>query len=254
MASLPAEQSQTLPLFYRSVTPLSWQLHPDWGFDAPRDLSFAATTHAIPLTVDEFVMAQRHYPVIFGSGFAAAPLALVGLAEGRNLYVDGDGKWEAGSYIPAYVRRYPFLLAKLNPQADDLSLCFDDASPYFGPDKSDKLFDGETPTQTTKTALDFCAQFEEAVTRTRTFMDELEKSDLLIEGEVTIQLAGREQPAQYRGFRMVDENKLREMRGDQARKLAQNGMMGVLYAHLFSLPLIRDLYEKQEAGVADLLA
>ena len=256
MASLPPaqQQSQMLPLFYKSVAPLSWQLHPDWGFQAPADLSFAATTHAIPITVDEFVMAQRHYPVIFGSGFAAAPLALVGLAEGRNLFVDHEGRWQQGSYIPAYVRRYPFLLAKLNPEAEDLSLCFDDGSPYFGPGKGERLFDGETPTQATKTALDFCAQFEEAVTRTRNFMDELEKSGLLIEGEVTIQLAGRPEPAQYRGFRMVDENKLREVRGDQARKWMQSGMMGVIYAHLFSLPLIRDLYEKQEAGVADLLA
>lgn len=254
MASLPPEQPQMMPLFYKSVTPLSWQLHPDWGFEAPNNVGFAATTHAIPLTVDEFVMAQRHYPVIFGSGFAAAPLALVGLAEGRNLFVDHEGRWLQGSYIPAYVRRYPFLLAKLNPDADDLSLCIDDGSGLFGPDRGEPLFDGQEPTAATKTALDFCAQFEESVGRTRAFMDELEKSGLLIEGEVTIQLAGREQPAQYRGFRMVDETKLREMRGDQQRKWAQNGMMGIVYAHLFSLPLIRDLYEKQEAGVPDLLA
>ncbi len=255
MASMPAQQQQQmLPLFYKSVAPLSWQIHPDWGFQSPDSLSFAATTHAIPLTVDEFSMAQRHYPVIFGSGFAAAPLALVGLAEGRNLFIDHEGTWQAGSYIPAYVRRYPYLLAKLNPDAEDLSLCIDDASGFFGPSQGEPLFDGQEPTAATKAALDFCAQFEEAVNRTRVFMDDLEKSELLIEGEVTIQLTGREQPAQYRGFRMIDENKLREVRGDQLRKWSQSGMLGILYAHLFSLPLIRDLYEKQEAGVADLLA
>lgn len=253
MASLP-EQLQQLPLFYRSVAPLSWQLHPDWGFEAPKDLRFAAATHAIPITVDEFVMTQRHYPVIFGSGPGAAPLALVGLSEGRNLFVDHDGKWRPGTYVPAYVRRYPFLLAKLNPEAEELSLCFDDESGYFGPGKGEMLFDGQEPTPATKTALDFCAQFEESIGRTRGFMDEIEKAGLLIEGEVTIQLAGRDQPAQYRGFRMIDETKLRELRGDQARKWGQNGMIGVIYAHLFSLPLIRELYETQEAGVGDLLA
>lgn len=254
MASLPAEQPQMLPLFYKSVAPLSWQAHPDWGFEAPQNFGFAATTHAIPITVDEFVMAQRHYPVIFGSGFAAAPLALVGLAEGRNLFCDHEGRWQQGSYIPAYVRRYPYMLAKLNPDAEELSLCIDDQSGFFGPGKGQPLFEGQEPTQATKTALEFCAQFEDSVTRTRGFMDELEKSGLLIEGEVTIQLAGRDQPAKYSGFRMVDETKLREMRGDQMRKWGQNGMLGIVYAHLFSLPLIRDLYEKQEAGVADLLA
>ena len=71
---------------------------------------------------------------------------------------------------------------------------------------------------------------------------------------MSIQLPGRDQPAKYQGFRMVDENKLRELRGDQFRKWGQSGMLGILYAHLFSLPLIRDLYEKQEMGITDLLA
>ncbi len=253
MASQP-KQAQMLPLFYRSVVPLSWQLHPDWGFQAPTDYRFAATTHAIPLTVEEFVTAQRYYPVIFGSGPGAAPLALVGLTEGRNLFVDANGKWREGTYIPAYVRRYPFMLAKLNQQSEDLSLCFDEQSGLFGPGMGETLFDGEQPTPATKTALDFCAQFEESIQRTRGFMDELEKMELLIEGEVTIQLAGRPEPAQYRGFRMIAEEKLRELRGDQARKFTQNGMLGVMYAHLFSLQLIRELYERQEMDVTDLLA
>ena len=31
----------------------------------------------------------------------------------------------ANVYIPAYMRRYPFLLARLRPDSDELSLCFD---------------------------------------------------------------------------------------------------------------------------------
>lgn len=254
MASQPGGEQTVLPLFYKSIAPLSFQLHPGWHFTAPTDHKFAAETHAIPITVDEFVAVQRHFPIIFGTGPGAAPLALVGLAEGRNMVVDADGRWRKGSYIPAYVRRYPFLLARLNPDSEELSLCIDDSTPYFGPEGAEALFDGEAPAQATKNALEFCGQFEESVQRTRLFMEEVEKSGLVIDGEVTIQLPGRTQPAKYSGFRMIDENKLRELRGDQARKMSQSGMLGIIYAHLFSLPLIRDLYEQQEALVTDLLA
>lgn len=243
MATQPADAQQQLPLFYRSVSLLSPQLQPGWGFEPPQNFAFARNTHAIPLTVDEFVIAQRHYPVVFGSGQGAAPLALVGMADGRNLFVDDEGNWTQGVYIPAYVRRYPFILAKQNPEAQDLSLCFDEESGMFGPDRGQPLFDGEDPSEATKNALEFCSQFEQAVNRTRQFMAEIEALDLVIDGEVTLQVAGRDQPAVYRGFRMVDENKIRDLRGDQARKLVSNGVLGIVFAHLFSLGQIKELFE-----------
>ena len=236
---------QQLPLFYGSLVPLSSQLHPDFGLKPRDNFHFAKVTHAIPVTVDEFAMVQRHYPIVFGLGDNPAPLALVGLNEGQNLYVDADGQWEAGAYIPAFVRRYPFMLAKLSDQATELSLCFDDASGVVTADAPEKLFDGAEPTEQTKNILAFCEQFEQAVARTRGFMDELGKLDLTIDGEVTIQQPGMAEPAVYRGFRMVAEEKLQNIRGDVARKMVQNGMMGLIYAHLFGLSQIGQLFEKQ---------
>lgn len=66
-----------------------------------------------------------------------------------------------------------------------------------------------------------------------------------MDGEVAIQQEGVEQPFVYRGFQMVDENKLRELRGDQLRKLTQNGMLALIYAHLFSLQLMREIFAQQ---------
>lgn len=250
MATQPPAPQQ-LPLFYKSVVPLSWQLQPKWGFKAPDSLAFSAETHAIPLTVDEFVLAQRNYPIVFGTGPGAAPLALVGLADGRNLFVDEGGQWRQGTYIPAYVRRYPYILAKLNPDSEELSLCVDEQSGMIGDELGDALFDGEAPSPATKTALEFCDQFEQAVQRTRLFMEELEKLDLIIDGEVSIQVPGRAEPAVYRGFRMVAEERVRELRGDQARKLVGNGLLGMVYAHMFSLSQIRELFAQHEAaGIA----
>ena len=241
---------QRLPLFYNSLTPLSSQLHPDHGLKPRTDFAFTRGTHAIPLTVDEFASAQRHYPIVFGLGANPAPLALVGLNEGQNLFVDADGNWRQDVYIPAYVRRYPFMLAKLSPEAQELSLCFDDSTDQVAANEGDRLFDNGQPSEVTKNVLNFTEQFEQAIARTRAFMDELNKLDLVIDGEVTIQQPGMPQPAIYRGFRMVSEEKLQNLRGDQARKMVQNGMLGLLYAHLFSLSNIRELFARQLASAA----
>src|SRR5437667_168157 len=80
--------------------------------------------------------------------------------------------------------------------------------------------------------LEFCEQFEAAGQRTAAFMEDLLKSNLLMDGEVAIQPEGFDQPFVYRGFRMIDEEKLRDVRGDELRKLNQNGMLPLLYAHL----------------------
>jgi hypothetical protein len=76
-------------------------------------------------------------------------------------------------------------------------------------------------------------------------MEELEKLNLLTDGEVTIQQPDMPEPSVYRGFRMVAEERLQALRGDQARKMIQNGMMGLIYAHLFSLSQITHLFERQ---------
>lgn len=245
MASTPANAEQSLPLFYNSLVPLSSQFHPNHGMKPRTELGFTRNTHAIPITVDEFAVAQRHYPIVFGLGENPAPLALVGLQEGRNLYVGDDGQWEAGQYVPAFVRRYPFMLARLSPTSEELSLCFDDSAGQLAADEGERLFNGTEPTETTKNVLAFCEQFEQAVFRTRAFMEELAKLDLLMDGEVTIQRPGLTEPAVYRGFRMIAEDRLQALRGDQARKLVQSGMLGLGYAHLFSLSLISGLFEKQ---------
>jgi len=239
MASQPTSQ---FPLFYRNLVPLQSDVHGSWGLKPRTDMGFARETHAVPITVGEFAVAQRHYPIVFGTGESSVPLALVGLREGENLFVDAAGIWKSGAYIPAYLRRHPFMLAKLDPNADVLSLVFDDSWDLLGEDGDQKLFNGTEAAETTKNILGFCEQFERDIAATKSFMEELEKLGLLMEGQAQIQNPGMEQPATFAGFRMVDESKMQNLRGDQARKMVQNGMMGLLYAHLFSLSQMRELF------------
>ncbi len=241
-----AAPAQNLPLFYKDLTPLSSNEHADWRAKPAESADFLKDQHAVPLTSDEFIQASRHYPIVFSVGENPVPLALMGLNEGVNVFLDETGKFSGPVYVPAYVRRYPFMLARLRPDSDELSLCFDPESGVIGKfDTGEKLFENGEPTQPVQEILAFCEQFEEAGARTGQFMAELQQLGILMEGEVAIQQEGVEQPFIYRGFQMVDEAKLRDLRGDQLRKLTQNGMLPLLYAHLFSLQLMREIFAQQ---------
>jgi hypothetical protein len=239
--------NQNLPLFYNAVEPLNVAQHGKMKVRKLLKMAQIGKTHAIPLTVDEFTLVQRHYPIVFSIGEKPIPIALMGLNEGVNVFIDEDGRpLDTSLYIPAYVRRYPFLLARVRPDSDELSLCFDPTAEAIGDFKDgEALFEGEQPTPATLAILEFCEQFEAAGQRTAAFMEELLKSDLLMEGEVAIQPEGYAQPFIYRGFRMVDEEKLKELRGDELRKMNQNGMLPLIYAHLFSLTEMRAVFGRQ---------
>jgi hypothetical protein len=170
----------------------------------------------------------------------------MGMNEGVNVFVDDDGTLNTPIYMPAYARRYPFLLARLSPDKDDLSLCFDPTSDLVGNfEEGAPLFEGDEPAESCKATLQFCEQFEIAGAKTGNFIQELRKHDLLIDGELSIQLDSEGQPLMYRGFQMVDENKLRELRGDVLRTWNKNGLLPLVYAHLFSLELVRDIFARQ---------
>ncbi|MGI8705907.1 MAG: SapC family protein [Sphingomicrobium sp.] len=240
--------TKNLPMLYEALEPLSSSVHGKMKIRSVDKAPTVGTTHAIPATVDEFSLLARHYPIIFSIGDDPVPLVLMGLTEGVNAFMDENGKpLDQNLYVPAYVRRYPFLLARLRPDSDELSLCFDPTIGAIGDfEDGDPLFEesGE-PSQATKSILQFCEQFETAGQRTAAFVQDLKKADLLMDGEVAIQPEGAPQPFTYRGFRMVDEEKLREMRGDELRKFNQSGLLPLIYAHLFSLSQVRDLFARQ---------
>ena len=242
-----ATQAPTnLPLLYSGLEPLNRQSHGDKKVRRIETIPAVSEAHAVPVTVDEFMLAGRHFPIIFSTGDQPVPLALMGLHEGANTFFDKEGKLlESNIYVPAYLRRYPFMLARLTEASDQLSLCFDPTSAAVGDfDDGDALFDGDNPSQATNDILAFCEQFEQAGQRTGAFMEELKSLGLLMDGEVAIQPDGTDQPFIYRGFQMIDENKFRDLRGDELRKMNQSGSLALVMAHLFSLALVRDIFAR----------
>ncbi|MEH3036482.1 MAG: SapC family protein [Sphingomonas adhaesiva] len=242
MASAPQ-----LPIFYNGLEPLSSETHANYKVRPANTAPFLAGQHAIPVTVEEFPLIQRYMPIVFSAGDDPVPIALMGLNEGVNVFVDAGGALvDDNVYIPAYVRRYPYMLARLRPDAEELSLCFDPTSPTIGDfEDGEPLFADGQPSELTRNILQFNENFEQAAARTNQFMTEIREMGLLMDGEVTIQQEGNDQPFVYRGFQMVDEAKLTDLRGDQLRKMSQSGMLPLLYAHLFSLSLMREIFARQ---------
>src|SRR5829696_3848563 len=106
-----AAPNQSLPLCYEGLEPLNVTQHGKMKVRSASKIDQFANAHAIPVTVDEFGLAQRHYPIVFSIGDNPVPIALMGLNEGVNVFLGGDGRpVDSTSYIPAYIRRYPFLL------------------------------------------------------------------------------------------------------------------------------------------------
>jgi hypothetical protein len=244
MASAP--QAANLPLFYKDLMPLNSRDHAGWKSRSTETAPWVAGQHAIPLTAEEFIHASRNFPIVFSVSDQPVPLALLGLNEGVNTFFDDNGKMIDPIYVPAYVRRYPFMLAKLTPESEELSLCFDPTSDLIGDfAEGTPMFADDQPSDACKATLDFCRNFEEAGMRTNAFIEELKKHDLLMDGEVSIQQQGNDQPFIYRGFKMVDQEKLRELRGDVLRTMNQSGMLALIFAHLFSLEHISALFGRQ---------
>ena len=244
MASAP--QASGLPLFYNQLVPISLEDHGTMRARRTEKAAWLAGQHAVPLTVEEFPIAQRHYPIVFSLGDNPVPLGLMGMSEGANVFVADDGAVERDVYVPAYARRYPFMLAKLTPQSEELSLCFDPTSDLVGNfDEGSPLFENGEPSEHIRNTLGFCEQFEIAGNKTASFVQELMKHDLLMDGELTFNRDDLPKPMVYRGFKIISQEKLRDLRGDVLRTWNKNGMLPLIFAHMMSLDLVRDIFAKQ---------
>jgi len=245
MATAPIIQS--LPILYKDIVPLNIEQHATFTLREYDTAPQLVGVHAVPLTVDEFTQCQRYLPIVFSTGADPVPLVLMGLNDGVNTLVDAEGRLRRNDgYVPAYVRRYPWLLVRARPDSEELSLCFDPTSGLVGEYEGGRpLIENGAATQLTKDLLSFCQNFEEAAARTASFMQDLKESGLLMDGELSIQAPDNETPFVYRGFQMIDEAKLRELRGDQLRKYSQSGLLPLAYAHLFSLQGMREIFAAQ---------
>ncbi|MBF0418008.1 MAG: SapC family protein [Magnetococcales bacterium] len=230
-------------MFYDRPEPLNKERHRGLKLDAKRaEPGFAAKTNSVPLSGQEFHLAAKEFPIIFlevGDG-AVLAAALLGVRTDENLYVDRDGRWSS-TYVPAFVRRYPFILAENPAQPDQWTVCLDAAFPGFNTETGDPLFgeDGE-PTQLMGNTIRFLQEYQEGFRRTSQFIERLKKLGLLTTMTAQVETATGQKFA-LQGLLTVDEKKLLALEESQAMELFRSGEMGWIYAHLISLSNINRL-------------
>ncbi len=225
-------------LFYSQPEPLSVDLHGKLGANpVDKPYAFVAGTHLIPLTVTEFAPAALSYPVIF-VGDTKQPVAVMGLRQEDNLFVSAEGDFRPEAYIPAYIRRYPFVFAN-DEEQKRMILCIDRGAPFITEGGETPLFDGDQPSAYVQQAMEFCNNFEQERLRTESFVNLLKDMDLFETRESVFTprnpdgSAGPQQKiAEYFA---ISEDKLKALPAEKFAELRDNGALGQIYAHLVSL-------------------
>ena len=229
-------ETPKLPMLYNELTPLTHTRHGDYGVAETRDFSFARELTFAPLTMDEFPQAQRDYPIVFTTQKPTVPVALFGGKAGTNQFVEEDGSWRVGAYVPGYLRRYPFQMVREKEGSDRHVLCADLTSSFVVPEcdaEDRRLFDGEKPGAAGKKAMEFCQAYEAAMTRTRRTVEELETLNLISSSAINLKNGAKE--SRIDGVGVIEEAKLRDLPEATTASLAKRGVLPCLYAHLFSM-------------------
>ncbi len=222
-----------LPLFYKKPVPLNLNSHAQSGLSQQISHNFAANTNAVMLAGGEFMQAARYYPIAFSEAGSAVPFAIVGLKNDENLFVDGHGVWDQESYIPAYVRRYPYIFLS-DSQSDKFILCVDELADNFEEKSKAPFFSDGKPSDYIKDAMKFCEIFQAQYANTLEFGAWLDKSGIL---EDRVARAELEDGQFYtlRGFRLVNPDKMKALTDEQVLFLHKRGWLALLILHLQSI-------------------
>jgi len=225
-------------MMYENPQPLTKDKHKDYGVtQVDKPFEFMAKTHFMPITATEFGSASGSYPVIF-AGDDRTPLAVMGIRASENLFIE-DGQFNNLYYMPAFARRYPFVLA--GDQANDrFVVCVDEnAECVTNKNPAQAFFDGDEPTKFTSEAFEFLKQFEQDRRATELMVDRFKELDLFEQKEMNFQgnnpdgsLADKQKIADY--FAITDE-KIRALDDKVLREFMDNGYLAVAYAHMLSL-------------------
>ncbi|WP_293778372.1 SapC family protein [uncultured Oxalicibacterium sp.] len=237
----------TTMIFYERAVALNRERHQKLKLQLKANhFSFASKTNSVLVAGSEFAEASRDYPIVFvgkeGGPFTLA--ALVGLGEKDNLMVDENGHWETNTYIPAFIRRYPFVLAG-GEGAESLTVCVDEAYPGLNEEQGEALFNEDgTETEYLKKVIEFLVLFHSEMKRTAAFAEKMAELGLLTSKVVTIEREGSKQTLE--GAWVIDEAKLNALDDKTMLELVRTGYLGWIYAHLMSLNNVTRLARRMD--------
>ena len=241
----------TAPFGYGEIVPLEKNhkvLLPNVGAGGGNTVpAFCRKLNAMAISFSEFIIASRDYPIVFSTaddGKSYAPLVVLGLGNEQNLFIGGEGEWAADTYVPAFVRRHPFCISKVyvdgEPQSDKM-VC-------IGKDYLDKagvaLFDKAgmpTPQWTEREKL--LSEYEADLDLTAQMCAIFTRLDLFAPFVMQVNEGGK-QALELKGMFRIDEQKFLDLKATNHKALVEKGLMGRIYAHLFSLSNFARLYDR----------
>jgi hypothetical protein len=224
--------------FYKKPEPLQADRHGRLGLKrVDRPYQFAQATGLVPITIGEFSHAGLDYPIIFAEG-DRMPLVVMSLMAGQNDFIDQNGEYERYRYVPAFIRRYPFVFAEDNAN-NRMIACIDVQAPMVGENAESPLFVGAEPTQLTRDAVGFLTTFEQQRRDTQAFVKRLADLDLFDHAEVTIPRTNPDgspaEPINVGKYVGVSNKKLEALSDSTLGELHKSGHLGAIFVHLHSL-------------------
>lgn len=238
------------PPMYGELLPLDREVHKNLKLDTTMSvLPQTAVQNSVFLAAVEFGDACKEFPIVFvrvstpaaNEKPEVAPLAVLGLRQGSNVFLDGD-KW-AGNYVPAYIRRYPFAMARLDGDQNSIAVCFDHKWAGFNTETGEALFKDGEATEFLQNARGFLENFEQESERTRLICKLLVDLDLLQDMRFEATLPDGEK-IDVEGFLALDEKKYAELPDDKVLHLHRNGLIALLEMHRLSLSNMNRLVNK----------
>jgi len=237
-------------LIYQSAVPLSATRHAKLSLEGNDDYSFSAGVNAVPVMAVEFVRAATEYALVFtAAGDDVLPAAVLGVRGEQNLYLSGDARWKA-AYIPAFIRRYPFVFAA-SEDKKTLTLCIDETHPGVNrAGKGQRLFgDDAKPTEYTQNVLKFLQDYQVQFERTKLFGRHLKELDLLVPMQATV-TTPRGESVSIGSFLAVSREKLRALDGAALAKLAKTDELELVYLHLYSMRNFNEVKDRLAGAMA----
>jgi hypothetical protein len=220
-------------LIYEKAVPVNRKQHGDVSIKAGGDYNFAKSVNSVPLMASEFDLASVEYAIVFsGEGKDVMPVALLGIRDNENLYLDDKGAWTA-KYIPAFIRRYPFVFSSRDKST--FTRCLDEDFPGVNrKGLGERLFDAEGErTQYMRNVLGFLQAYQAQFEATRAFCQRIADLDLLEAMQAQFVLRSGQRMT-LGGFMSVNRDRLKALSGNALAKLAANGDLELIYAHLHS--------------------
>lgn len=234
-------------LIYDNAVPVDSNVHRDLSIRPNTGYAFARHISAVPVVAAEFAAAATDLAIVFaGAEDGTMPFAVLGVETERNLMVNPDGTW-AGRYVPSFLRRYPFALAK-DDENDTLALCVDDGFEGLNTKGiGERLFDAEgNRTQFLDGVLGFATQIQTQFARTRQFCIRLEKLELLEPAAALVPGVGSE-PRRITGIQRVSRERLKRIPADTLQEMFSTDELELCYLHLQSMANLDRLKDRMAA-------